>query len=549
MMTNRQPQQQRQGGRRHERRRSTYELHPPVLVGPEEDEEEEGFDDEVEGKLEQRRQPPQQEPQQAPLHHHHDDQQRKSKEGKIKMKQAARTHRKEGAEREEEKVEEAEEEEELFDERRANLTFLILGGGFLFAMIALLGIGIMDVVYGESLLVHALASLLIASISASVVVTYALGGRAAFSHHWRWFQPLRGGVRFVSLQIFSWTLFALSLALPTLPLILALFFPSSTFRGVILAAGLFAFVSQVVMATSIITYHEPQEQHADGGGEGGDQGGQQGRGKDRSGEGQARKGSEQDTAQQDTQEDEHRTDQHDKTAAAERAAATKRKAKRWAGKAPADGGKHKKHHEGDDKRKQKQQQQQQEEQVQEQEQAQDQEEEEEDARSVASAPGSIGYFLQSPQGHRWWTSFIGAQVLLSLTGLAYTVLLDVYIKHDAEPMLVFACLCCLTAAIFLTYGVGGRWAYSRKQWSFFQPFIGGPIFIALQMLAWTFFGTAAFVFLLHILRALSVCIPAYTDDVSALPTITTAGLAAFLAQVINVASLFGRTLMEKDSPM
>eukprot|EP01147_Barroeca_monosierra_P009357 gene9357-10382_t len=361
---------------------------------------------------------------------------------------------------------------DIEDEQHANVTFLVMGGSFIFSLMAIFGIGILDVIFGQSGLNHTLTSFLAVSIGAAVIITYVVGGRAAFSKQWHMFQPLQGGIRFVALQAFSWTLFAISLTLPTFPFILALIVPMIALRGTIMAAGLIAFVSQAVMATSLLTFRKSKQKKPS-------------------------------------------LNKPAKLSLTRCTSTGKRRAMLPSGNQFSSS---KVLPEGVPSM---------------------------DKESVqVHQQHTISYFLQSASGHRWWRSFIGAQVLLSLTGVGYAVLVDVYSKHEAGPILLFACLVCLTVAIFLTYGIGGQWAYSKQRWSFYQPFVGGIMFITLQMISWTFFATSTFVLVLHICHMLSIFPKHYMYE--PLPSITTLWVAlgvAYIPTFARTPSVNGRRML------
>ncbi|EDQ85806.1 uncharacterized protein MONBRDRAFT_11449 [Monosiga brevicollis MX1] len=90
-------------------------------------------------------------------------------------------------------------------------------------------------------------------------------------------------------------------------------------------------------------------------------------------------------------------------------------------------------------------------------------------------------FLQSVQGHRWWLSFMGLQVLLATSGLGVAVMAEAY-EGTSAAVLVFIAFCCFSFALFLTYGIGGLWKHHKRQWTFYQPFVGGAVFVLLQVI-------------------------------------------------------------------
>jgi hypothetical protein len=57
--------------------------------------------------------------------------------------------------------------------------------------------------------------------------------------------------------------------------------------------------------------------------------------------------------------------------------------------------------------------------------------------------------------------------------------------HSQHHLSTLSALCCLLSVV-LTHGILGRWHHedSGKNWSFFQPFVGGFSFVAAQILSW-----------------------------------------------------------------
>jgi hypothetical protein len=52
----------------------------------------------------------------------------------------------------------------------------------------------------------------------------------------------------------------------------------------------------------------------------------------------------------------------------------------------------------------------------------------------------------------------------------------------STTLLLLAAIGCFTFSLFLTYGVGGAWRHHGQQWRFYQPGVGGPSFIVLQVM-------------------------------------------------------------------
>lgn len=120
--------------------------------------------------------------------------------------------------------------------------------------VALLALGIVLLVAGDQvpLRKHPLmdAMLLAGGVvlaAYAIVNTYATAGREAFPKDWQWFQPLKGGVRFVALQIAAWTTFFFFIMLPLSPFVTALYFPEIALGGFRVAAAVLAVLTQIVM--------------------------------------------------------------------------------------------------------------------------------------------------------------------------------------------------------------------------------------------------------------------------------------------------------------
>eukprot|EP00048_Salpingoeca_helianthica_P017675 m.238497 g.238497 ORF g.238497 m.238497 type:complete len:753 (+) comp21820_c0_seq1:56-2314(+) len=91
----------------------------------------------------------------------------------------------------------------------------------------------------------------------AIILTYTVGGRMFFSADWSFFQPLKGGGRFIVFQIIGWTFFAFTIALPWLPWLLAWHFPQEAIKVLIMCAGASALVGEIMMVCSLLTYNRP----------------------------------------------------------------------------------------------------------------------------------------------------------------------------------------------------------------------------------------------------------------------------------------------------
>ena len=162
---------------------------------------------------------------------------------------------------------------------------------------------------------------------------------------------------------------------------------------------------------------------------------------------------------------------------------------------------------------------------------------------------ALRHFLQSAAGRRWWSSFIGLQVILAGVACGLAVISDVLTHNPLAYIAVIAAtIVCMTLAVFLTHGIGGQWRFYKKRWNFYQPGVGGLYFVALQGLSWSFFGVAIIIFLAHLLHALCGFSPVTNEIASSVgevggslifdpPSLVSGGLSGLLAEVLLVMSL------------
>ena len=101
----------------------------------------------------------------------------------------------------------------------------------------------------------------IISVLLSIIIiplTYYYGGNYIHNQReWNWFQPLKGGIRFVIFQALGWSFFALSFLLPAIPWIAAYFYPGLVLKGLTVAGGAAAVISQLLMISSLLSYKKP----------------------------------------------------------------------------------------------------------------------------------------------------------------------------------------------------------------------------------------------------------------------------------------------------
>jgi hypothetical protein len=105
------------------------------------------------------------------------------------------------------------------------------------------------------------AFLTLATVIAALAVftTYSVGGRGRYSNtDWTFFQPLKGGIRFVALQIVGWMFFGLSILVPGLFMTFATLHPGTAVKGVAICAGAGAIISEITVVTSLLLYRPKQ---------------------------------------------------------------------------------------------------------------------------------------------------------------------------------------------------------------------------------------------------------------------------------------------------
>eukprot|EP00049_Salpingoeca_infusionum_P004109 m.74908 g.74908 ORF g.74908 m.74908 type:complete len:1110 (-) comp12420_c0_seq3:358-3687(-) len=285
--------------------------------------------------------------------------------------------------------------------------------------------------------------------AASVIVSYSVGGRAAFSAHWQDVQPFRGGKQFVSLQAFGWTTFGVALAIPLLPLVISYFNIMATIKGALAIAGMFAVTAQVIVSSSILMFdpnrHQP-EQHLR-------------------------------NAALDSTPQRHQPQPLSRL----QSSALAQDDPLQFSLPPPDNISHKVpalQSAGTDGL----------------------------SESVSGPPrrleSRIAEFAKQERhrGPILLLVFVASLTGTSGVGAAACIIGDLmFLPSDWQSsLLVLVAITCFSASIFITYGVGGRLRYG-KQWAFYQPGRGGSMFVGLQTITWTFYSVSSFLFLLHLI--------------------------------------------------
>ena len=104
---------------------------------------------------------------------------------------------------------------------------------------------------------------------------------------------------------------------------------------------------------------------------------------------------------------------------------------------------------------------------------------------------SAGSFADDPEsGSTFLSQFVQMNVALVLVGGILAFVSEH--THDSSYRTlasVLSLVCCIVA-ISLTHGLGGHMRHKEKGWRFSQTCRGGTKFVALQIVAWSFFGAA-----------------------------------------------------------
>jgi len=78
---------------------------------------------------------------------------------------------------------------------------------------------------------------------------------------------------------------------------------------------------------------------------------------------------------------------------------------------------------------------------------------------------------------------------LLVIGIALAALAELYPGRSSPLFGILSLFCCI-AAVFLSYGIGGRLRHEKDGWDFLQMFRGGKEFVAMQIVGWMLFGLA-----------------------------------------------------------
>ena len=92
----------------------------------------------------------------------------------------------------------------------------------------------------------------------SFTATYLIAGKIKYQSEFRWWQPFRGGIRFILLQAAAWIFFAVSLLLPLAPFVAAVVYPRTAVVGFSLCGGASALLGQVAMMCSLPLFSHAQ---------------------------------------------------------------------------------------------------------------------------------------------------------------------------------------------------------------------------------------------------------------------------------------------------
>jgi hypothetical protein len=97
----------------------------------------------------------------------------------------------------------------------------------------------------------------------SFSATYLIAGKIKYQSEFQWWQPFRGGIRFVLLQAAAWMFFSVSLLLPLSPFVAAVVYPRTAVVGFSLCGGASALLGQVAMMCSLPLFSHVHVSHPD----------------------------------------------------------------------------------------------------------------------------------------------------------------------------------------------------------------------------------------------------------------------------------------------
>lgn len=95
---------------------------------------------------------------------------------------------------------------------------------------------------------------------AAIFSTYGLGGALAHRSGWQFWQPLRGGAKFICFQVISWFIFCFSILLQSIFILCTTFVVDfELFVGTMAIAGVLCVVAEIFMLISVLLFRDEKE--------------------------------------------------------------------------------------------------------------------------------------------------------------------------------------------------------------------------------------------------------------------------------------------------
>eukprot|EP01041_Mallomonas_annulata_P007272 gene7272-14821_t len=146
--------------------------------------------------------------------------------------------------------------------------------------------------------------------------------------------------------------------------------------------------------------------------------------------------------------------------------------------------------------------------------------------------------------------FFSMKVLLTITAVVLGILSEIsWLRHKNSPLAVLEGVLSIglfIVVLFNTHGSGGRLIHlhlnfqqkdgndttSVSRWRFWQPFVGGAKFVALQIFSWGFFGCSVLLEVVFIVATVALGLEIFVG-ITAL-----AGACCMISELLMIMSLF-----------
>ena len=276
---------------------------------------------------------------------------------------------------------------------------------------------------------------------AVIPLTYGVGGSHMHNGRaWAFFQPMRGGLRFVVFQALGWMFFALSIVLPSLPWLAAWFYPSLVLKGLTICGGASAVLSEVMIVTSLLMYRKPRDH--------------------RTGDGATPVPDPAEIAMQAIcGKDQQKTKLQKSQSKTRLAQALDVDLTALADHTP---------------------------------------------RMVSERRQFLKNFIASSAGEGWWRMFLLLQIALASFGCGVAIVSDLWGTRDIGIHAVLSSfgLACAVVAVCLTHGIGGQWKGRQYggAWAFFTQRGGSWRFALLQWSGWMVLAVSVIIFGMNLVR-------------------------------------------------